>query len=116
MEDHDSVDHLINEPIMKPVNAHVFWKRIFEIFDNYKLDLGAEPKQAVNYIDKSKHKPGEKNKDVLLSKAEVSSNLIDQLKQKHHGVVEDLPEMMPESVYKKILKGLLLLVEEDFHG
>ena len=109
VEDHDSVDHLINEPIMKPVNAHVFWKRIFEIFDNYKLDLGAEPKQAVNYIDKSKHKPGEKNKDVLLSKAEVSSNLIDQLKQKHHGVVEDLPEMMPESVYKKDSKGVVII-------
>ena len=96
-------------PFNKPINAHVFWKHIFETFDKYELDLGEDPGKVVHYIDKSKHKPGEKNKDVLLSKAEVLSDLMTQLKQKHHGVVEDLPEIMPESVYKKGSKGVVII-------
>ncbi|RCK63081.1 Alpha-1,2-mannosyltransferase MNN23 [Candida viswanathii] len=108
-KEEEKYDDIIKTPVMKPVTAHVFWKHIFETFDKYELDLGADPGKAVHYIDKSKHKPGEKTKEVLLSKAEVAPELIEQLKLKHHGVVEDLPEMMPDSVYKKGSKGVVII-------
>ncbi|KAL6449610.1 MNN23 Alpha-1 [Candida maltosa Xu316] len=97
-------------PSPKPVTAHVFWKQVFEILDKYKLDLGEDPSKAVHYIPKEKQIQGDdKTKEILLSKAEVSAELIKQLKEKHHGVVEELPEMMPSSVYNKGTKGVVII-------
>lgn len=89
--------------------AHTFWKGIFDTFDKYKMDLGQDPENAVSYVDKLKQKQGPLNKEVLLSKAIVSSELMKHLKEKHSGVVEDLPSVMPGSVYNKGSKGLVII-------
>ena len=89
--------------------AHTFWKSIFDTFDQYKLDLGKDPGSAVSYVDKSQQKQGPLNKEVLLSKAVVSSELMKHLKEKHSGVVEDLPSVMPGSVYNKGSKGVVII-------
>ncbi len=89
--------------------AHTFWKGIFDTFDKYKMDLGQDPENAVSYVDKLKQKQGPLNKEVLLSKAIVSSELMKHLKEKHSGVVEDLPSVMPGSVYNKGSKGVVII-------
>ncbi|KHC55969.1 alpha 1,2-mannosyltransferase [Candida albicans P60002] len=89
--------------------AHTFWKGIFDTFDKYKMDLGQDPENAVSYVDKLKQKQGPLNKEVLLSKAVVSSELMKHLKEKHSGVVEDLPSVMPGSVYNKGSKGVVII-------
>ena len=89
--------------------AHTFWKGIFDTFDKYKMDLGKDPENAVSYVDKLKQKQGPLNKEVLLSKAIVSSELMKHLKEKHSGVVEDLPSVMPGSVYNKGSKGVVII-------
>lgn len=89
--------------------AHTFWKGIFDTFDKYKMDLGKDPENAVSYVDKLKQKQGPLNKEVLLSKAIVSSELMKHLKEKHPGVVEDLPSVMPGSVYNKGSKGVVII-------
>ena len=86
--------------------AHTFWKGTF---DKYKMDLGQDPENAVSYVDKLKQKQGPLNKEVLLSKAIVSSELMKHLKEKHSGVVEDLPSVMPGSVYNKGSKGVVII-------
>ena len=88
--------------------AHTFWKGIFDTFDKYKMDLGQDPENAVSYVDKLKQKQGPLNKEVLLSKAIVSSELMKHLKEKHSGVVEDLPSVMPGSVYNKGSKAVVI--------
>ncbi|KGU17856.1 alpha 1,2-mannosyltransferase [Candida albicans L26] len=89
--------------------AHTFWKGIFDTFDKYKMDLGQDPENVVSYVDKLKQKQGPLNKEVLLSKAIVSSELMKHLKEKHSGVVEDLPSVMPGSVYNKGSKGVVII-------
>lgn len=89
--------------------AHTFWKGIFDTFDKYKMDLGQDPENAVSYVDKLKQKQDPLNKEVLLSKAIVSSELMKHLKEKHSGVVEDLPSVMPGSVYNKGSKGVVII-------
>ena len=45
------------------------------------MDLGQDPENAVSYVDKLKQKQGPLNKEVLLSKAIVSSELMKHLKE-----------------------------------
>ena len=62
-------------------NCTHLWKGIFDTFDKYKMDLGQDPENAVSYVDKLKQKQGPLNKEVLLSKAIVSSELMKHLKE-----------------------------------
>ena len=80
-------------------NAHKFWKQIFTIFDENKMNLEDKFGKLIEYTDKSKHLDGPKTKEALLSRATMLDEVVSELKKRHTRVVLQLPSDIADTTY-----------------
>ena len=90
-------------------NAHKFWKQIFTIFDENKMNLQDQFGTLIEYTDKSKHLDGPKTKEALLSRATMLDEVVSELKKRHLLVVQQLPTQIAESTYNKGTTGVVFI-------
>lgn len=87
---------------------HQYWNKIFTILGEHKVP--EELKKLLNYVDGSKQVKGDvKNKEVLLSKAEISPELLELLGKSHRSILEQFPEGLSRHTYKKGSTGVVLI-------
>ncbi|CUM48413.1 uncharacterized protein AC631_05575 [Debaryomyces fabryi] len=88
---------------------HEFWEKIFAILNKGKADIPQDQMaSAIQYIEKSKQKKGQNTKDVLLSKAYVSDEVIKEFQKKHKLVLDELPSNL-EATYKPNTNGVVFV-------
>ncbi|CCG20941.1 Mnn3 predicted Golgi alpha-1,2-mannosyltransferase [Candida orthopsilosis Co 90-125] len=90
-------------------NAHKFWKRIFTIFDENRMNLKDRFGALIEVTDKSKHLDGPKTKEALLSRATMSDEVVSELKRRHELVVSQLPTHIAEATYNKGTTGVVFI-------
>ncbi|KAI5967474.1 hypothetical protein KGF57_000367 [Candida theae] len=90
-------------------SAHKFWKEIFTIFDENKMNLQDRLGTLIEYTDKSKHLDGPNTKEVLLSRATMSEEVVSELKKRHKSVVQQLPSHIAEATYNKGTTGVVFI-------
>ncbi|KAI5963798.1 uncharacterized protein KGF55_002678 [Candida pseudojiufengensis] len=96
-----------NPGLEKDSKKHKFWNSIFEGFDSNKMDSSDGP--LIHYTDKSEHLDDSKTKKALLSRAKISNEVVASLKKKHKRVVEDLPNAIPDYIFKKGSTGVVFI-------
>lgn len=100
---------VIEKPIVgqfKPKVSQEFWAKIFAIMEESKPEV---PIDCIKYVDKSEQIQGPKNKQVLLSKAEISPENLTEFKLKHDKIMKQLPEKISTSTFKKGSRGVVLV-------
>lgn len=90
-------------------NAHKFWKQIFTIFDENKMNLEDKFGKLIEYTDKSKHLDGPKTKEALLSRATMLDEVVSELKKRHTRVVLQLPSDIADTTYNKGTTGVVFI-------
>lgn len=102
-------DTAIEKPTVgqfKPKASQEFWAKIFTILEDTKPKV---PDDCIKYVDKSKQIEGPKNKDVLLSKAEISAETLEEFKLKHEKIMKQLPAKISTSTFKKGSRGVVMV-------
>lgn len=88
---------------------HEFWEKTFAILNKGKPDIPDEDMaSAIQYIEKSQQKEGQNTKDVLLSKAYISDEIIQEFKAKHKIVLDELPSNLAPT-YKENTSGIVFV-------
>lgn len=96
---------------------HSFWEEIFNIFHNGKVNFtntGIKIEDAIKYVAKDKQLQGPNSKEVLLSKAEIVPEIIDELKRKHQAVKNNLPTKLAAPTYKEGSNGIVMIGGSKF--
>lgn len=105
------------EPDLKPIVGqaksdprHQFWDKIFDLFNEGKIDLpDLNLDDAVKYVDPKEQLQGAKTEKVLLSKAVVNPEVHNALKAKHALVMNKLPKKLDKTTYKANSNGVVLI-------
>lgn len=106
---HQELDLKLKVEDYKESPEHEFWEKIFVILNKGKADIPQdEMASAIQYIEKSKQKKGQNTKDVLLSKAYVSDEVIKEFQKKHKIVLDELPSNL-EATYKPNTNGIVFV-------
>ena len=106
---HQELDLKLKVEDYKESPEHEFWEKIFVILNKGKADISQdEMASAIQYIEKSKQKKGQNTKDVLLSKAYVSDEVIKEFQKKHKIVLDELPSNL-EATYKPNTNGIVFV-------
>lgn len=90
--------------------THQFWTHVFEVFTENPFNFSDIPiNGAIAYIDKSQQKKGKNTKEVLLSKAYIPDEAVDDMKLKHARVLKQLPPGLADITFKKDTSGVVLV-------
>lgn len=115
-------DSLYDQESSKPIVGqdidndprHLFWAKIFGILEKGRFDLSVPLENAVQYVDKSQQQEGPNSKSVLLSKAYVAPEVVDELKQKHEYVMSNFPKKLSDSTHKANSNGIVMIGGQRF--
>ncbi|ODV76809.1 glycosyltransferase family 71 protein [Suhomyces tanzawaensis NRRL Y-17324] len=94
--------------LYKTPESHKFWETIFDTLENSAIEI-ENFDDAVKYVPKEEQLLGPLTKEVLLSRAIISDEVISEMKLKHDRVLENLPKKFPTSTYKKGSRGVVMV-------
>lgn len=90
--------------------VNLFWSNVFKIFEDNVVSLTkSDLSSAFQYIEKSKQKGGSNTKENLLSKAYISDELLEDIRNKHKKVFDMLPDGLSSATYKEGTTGVVLI-------
>lgn len=93
---------------VKPI--HQFWNSVFSVLDKNALNLSdKDVPKAIQYIDKSQQKGGSHTKENFLSKAYISEEVYNELKEKHKNIMSQLPTGLADITFKKDTTGVVFV-------
>lgn len=87
---------------------HSFWNAIFSIFDESSVNV-SDISKAIMYVDKNDQKSGPSSKEVLLSKAKIDKEVIEEMKSKHALVTSKLPKKLDKYTFDTASNGIVLI-------
>lgn len=90
--------------INKDQEPREFWQPIFDLYNENKIKREHKVK-----LKRGLKRPFPRDRESLMKRCDLSKEQLDVLQQKHTNIVENLPNGLARSTYKKGSKGIVII-------
>ncbi|KAK6455078.1 Golgi alpha-1,2 mannosyltransferase [Scheffersomyces xylosifermentans] len=95
--------------LIKADKTHDFWYQVFAVFKNHRFKVKEEEELLKSVPESEQEDPTSFTKESLLGKMIIKDEYLQQVKEKHANVVNQLPNEIDPATYKKDSKGVVVL-------